>query len=70
MFTEIKYVLDQNNLVRTGYDCGFEQGIREGIEQGSKKQLVEIAKEMKRKNYTNEEIEKITKLSKEEIEKL
>ena len=65
-----KYVLDQNNLVRTGYDCGFEQGIKEGIEQGSKKQLVEIAKEMKRKNYTNEEIEKITKLSKEEIEKL
>ncbi len=81
-----KYVLDQNNLVKTGYDRGLEQGIKDGfekgieegieegieqgIEQGSRQQQLEIAKEMKNQNYTNEEIQKITKLGKEEIEKL
>ena len=85
-----KYVLDQNNLVKTGYDRGLEQGIKDGFEkgikegieqgleqgieqgseQGSQQQQLEIAKEMKNQNYTNEEIQKITKLSKEEIEKL
>lgn len=73
-----KYLLDQNNLVKTGYDRGleqgikdgFEKGIKEGLEQGLQQQQLEIAKEMKNQNYTNEEIQKITKLSKEEIEKL
>lgn len=69
-----KYVLDQNNLVRTGFDRGFEQGVKDGIEQGieqgSKQEKIEIAREMKNQNYTIEEIQKITKLTKEEIEKL
>lgn len=77
-----KYVLDQNNLVRTGYDRGFEQGVKDGIEQGieqgikkgmeqgSKQRETEIAKEMKKQNYSIEEIQKITKLTKEEIENL
>ncbi len=77
-----KYILDQRNLIETGYERGFEkgvkdgieqgieQGIERGIEQGSKQEKVEIAKEMKNQNYTIEEIQKITKLNKEEIEKL
>lgn len=77
-----KYVLDQNNLVKTGYDRGFEQGVKDGVEkgiekgieqgiqQGSKQREIEIAKEMKKQNYTIEEIQKITNLTKEEIEKL
>lgn len=65
-----KYVLDQNNLVKTGYDRGFEQGVKDGVEQGSTQREIEIAKEMKKQNYSIEEIQKITNLTKEEIEKL
>ncbi len=81
-----KYILDQRNLVETGYEHGFEKGVKDGIEQGiekgiqqgieqgiaqgSKQQKIEIAKEMKNQNYTVDEIQKITKLTKEEIEKL
>ncbi len=73
-----KYILDQNNLLDTGYERGFEkglsdgfeQGIEQGIEQGSKQEKIEIAKKMKKQNYTIEEIQKITNLAKEEIEKL
>lgn len=57
-----KYVLDQNNLVRTGYDRGFEQG--------SKEQEIEIAKKLKNENIDIEVIMKVTNLTKEEIEKL
>ncbi len=69
-----KYILDQNNLLDTGYERGFEQGIEQGIEQGfeqgSKQERISIAKEMRKQDYTIEEIQKITKLTKEEIEKL
>ncbi len=73
-----KYVLAQNNLLATGYECGFEQcvkdgiehGIEQGIEQGSKKQEIEIAKKLKNENIDIEVIMKVTSLTKEEIEKL
>lgn len=77
-----KYILDQNNLLDTGYERGFEkglsdgfeqgieQGIEQGFEQGSKQEKIAIAKEMRKQDYTIEEIQKITKLTKEEIEKL
>lgn len=57
-----KYILDQRNLIETGYDRGFEQGC--------KQEKIEIAKEMKNQNYAIEEIQKITKLTKDEIQKL
>ena len=56
--------------IEKGIEEGIKQGIGQGIEQGAKQQKAEIAKEMKKQNYTNEEIQKITKLTKEEIENL
>ena len=49
-----------------GIKEGFEQGISQGIEQG----LEQTAKEMLKNNFTIEQIQVITKLTKEEIEKL
>lgn len=49
-----------------GIKEGFEQGISQGIEQG----LEQTAKEMLKNNFTIEQIETITKLTKEEIERL
>ena len=45
---------------------GLEQGISQGIEQG----IEQTAKEMLKNNFTIEQIETITKLTKEEIERL
>ena len=47
-----------------------QNGLRHAKEEGIKEGIIEIAKEMKKQNYTNEEIQKITKLTKEEIENL
>ena len=49
---------------------GLRHAREEGIQQGAEQQKIEIAKEMKKQKYTNEEIQKITKLTKEEIENL
>ena len=77
-----KYILDQNNLLDTGYERGFEQGVKdgvekgieqgiqEGIQKGSRQREIEIAKKMKKQDYSIAEIRKITNLTKEEIEKL
>lgn len=77
-----KYILDQNNLLDTGYERGFEQGVKdgvekgieqgiqEGIQRGSRQREIEIAKKMKKQDYSIAEIRKITNLTKEEIEKL
>ena len=56
--------------VEQGIKQGIEQGIEQGIQQGSKQREIEIAKEMKKQNYSMDEIQKITKLTKEEIENL
>ena len=57
-----KYILDQNNIEATGYDKGLKQGIKEGKR--------EIAKEMIKEKMPLEVISKITKIPKEELEKL
>ena len=49
---------------------GKEEGIKEGIKEGKEEAIKEVAKMMKEKNYAIDEIVKITKLNKEEIEKL
>lgn len=49
-----------------GIKEGLEQGISQGIEQG----IEQTAKEMLKNNFTIEQIQKITKLTKEEIERL
>lgn len=47
-----------------------KEGIKKGIEQGEKRKQLEIAKNMKEEKIPIEQIEKITGLSLEEIEKL
>ena len=42
----------------------------EGLKKGEKNKTIEIAKELLRMNISIEQIEKATKLSKKEIEKL
>ena len=57
-----KAIRDEQNGLRHAREEGIEEGIEQGIEQ--------VAKEKKKKKYTNEEIQKITKLTIEQIEKL
>ena len=47
-----------------------KEGIKKGIEQGEKRKQLELAKNMKEEKIPIEQIEKITGLSLEEIEKL
>ena len=61
-----KAIRDEQNGLRHAREEGIKEGIKEGIEQ----QKMEIAKEMKKQKYNNEEIQKITKLTIEQIEKL
>lgn len=48
----------------------YNTGIREAKEEGERKSKKEIAQKLLKKNMTIEEIEEITGLNKEEIEKL
>ena len=57
-----KYVEETASVRQMGYE--------EGLENGQEKEKKEIAKMMKDNNYSMEEIMKMTKLSKEDIEKL
>ena len=61
-----KYVEETASVRQMGYEEGLEKGLETGQEKGKK----EIAKMMKDNNYSIEEIMKMTKLSKEDIEKL
>ena len=69
-----KYILDQKNIEATGYDKGLKQGKEEGIkkgrEEGKEESKKEIAKEMIKEKMPLEVISKITKIPKEELEKL
>ena len=47
-----------------------EEGIKEGLERGAKRKTEEMVKEMLKNNFTIEQIQTITKLTKEEIERL
>lgn len=61
-----KYVEETASVRQMGYEEGLEKGLETWQEKGKK----EIAKMMKDNNYSIEEIMKMTKLSKEDIEKL
>ena len=47
-----------------------QMGKEEGIKEGKEEAIKEVAKMMKEKNYAIDEIVKITKLKKEDIEKI
>ena len=64
----------ENSIRSEGYEDGVKYGINlgktEGIVQGATAKVIEIAKEMKKKNYSMEEISQLTGLDLKEIEKL
>ena len=73
-----KYIEDSISIKQLGYENGRKdgkkegkkQGLEEGIQEGKKQELERIAKNMKNKNYSIEEIMQITQLTKKEIENL
>ena len=56
--------------IKEGFEQGISQGIEQGLERGIEQGLEQTAKEMLKNNFTIEQIETITKLTKEEIERL
>ena len=67
-----KYRMDQHAIMLAGYDKGLkegiEQGIEQGFEQGKKQGEKEIAKKLFKLGISENEIEKVTELTKEELE--
>ncbi len=65
-----KYILDQKAIEDAGYDKGLKDGISRGLEQGKIEEKKKIAKNLLKQNMLIVQIEEITGLTKEEIEKL
>ncbi len=71
-------IWDYNTGMRTAREKGLEEGIKEGreegvkegIKEGAKQERLEIAKNMLKEKVNIEVIERVTGLTKEEIEKL
>ena len=57
-------------MKREGFDDGKAEGIEQGRTEGEASKALEMAKAMKSKNYSIDEIAELTGLSKDEIEKL
>ena len=69
-FLRRKFELDYNSGLQYAEEKGIEQGKKEGMEKGSKKKQIEIAKKLKEMKLSNDDIQKATGLTKEEIEEL
>ena len=65
-FLRQKAIMDEKAI----YAAGLDKGEIKGRETGIKENQIEVAKKMKEKNIDINIIEEITKLTKEEIEKL
>lgn len=65
-FLREKAIMDEKAI----YAAGLDKGELRGKEEGIKENKIETAKKMKKENLPIELIEKITELTKEEIEKL
>lgn len=65
-----KYIMDRKSEIRTAKEIGVKEGLEEGMEKGSKNEKIEIAKKMLNENMKIEVIERITGLTKTEIEEL
>ena len=73
-----KYIRDQKAIEGAGYDKGLDEGIKKGIAQGieqgmaqgKRNNTLELAKKMKEQGLDIEMIQKITNLTKEEINNL
>ena len=62
----LRAIRDEADAIEYKTKQAKEEGIKEGLEQG----IEQTAKEMLKNNFTIEQIETITKLTKEEIERL
>lgn len=69
-FLRDKAIRDEASLKETGRIEGRKEGRIEGIKEGERRKQEEIARILLAKNNPIEEIAEITKLTKEEIEKL
>ena len=69
-FLREKALRDENSIFDAGKDIGRKEGKEEGKEEGKKEEKKEIAKSMLKEKMPIETIIKITKLSREEIEKI
>ena len=67
---DFKRLLESRAGFLRDVDAKMEVAEEKGIEEGKKQKQLEIAKKMKNKNKSIEEITELTELSKEEIEKL
>ena len=56
--------------LQQGMQQGMQQGIQQGVSEGEKNAKIEIAVEMLKNNFSIEEIQKITRLSIEEIKNI
>ena len=65
-----KYIEETVSVRQLGYEKGIEEGKKEGKREGIEEGIKKVAKMMKDNNCSIDEIEKYTKLSKEEIEEL
>ena len=65
-----KYILDMKATEAFGYDKGMKEGIQKGMKEGIQKGSKEIAKNLLKEKVDVEIIVKVTKLTKDEIEKL
>ena len=66
----LRAIRDEADAIEYKTKQAKEEGIKEGFEQGISQGLEQTAKEMLKNNFTIEQIETITKLTKEEIERL
>ena len=69
-FLREKALRDENSIFDAGKDIGRKEGKEEGKEEGKKEEKKEIAKSMLKEKMPIETIMKVTKLSREEIEKI
>ena len=66
----LRAIRDEADAIEYKTKQAKEEGIKEGLEQGIEQRLEQTAKEMLKNNFTIEQIQTITKLTKEEIERL
>ena len=65
-----KAIMDEKAIYAAGLDKGELRGKEVGIKEGEKRKQLEVAKKMKKEGLPLDLIQKITELTKEEIEKL
>ena len=63
-------VIGRTDGIKVGRTAGIKVGKAAGVKEGIKEGTIRIAKQLKKMGFKIEDIEKATKLSKDEIEKL